>query len=193
MKAKILIILGIGLIFSGLGLSIYNISNDITASKIALNVNQVMDEILNEESDWKDKYQEVLNMEMPTIEIDGHFYVGRLDIEALGLSLPVMNSSSSSNLKIAPCRYYGSVYTDDMVIAAHNYRSHFARLNELTSDDIVKFTDVDGNEFFYQVVGLEVLKPTNVDLMIHSDYDLTLYTCTYGGASRITIRCIRIS
>ncbi|MGN1344110.1 MAG: sortase, partial [Traorella sp.] len=146
-----------------------------------------------EDSDWKDKYQEVLNMEMPTIEIDGHFYVGRLDIEALGLSLPVMNSSSSSNLKIAPCRYYGSVYTDDMVIAAHNYRSHFARLNELTSDDIVKFTDVDGNEFFYQVVGLEVLKPTNVDLMIHSDYDLTLYTCTYGGASRITIRCIRIS
>lgn len=60
-------------------------------------------------------------MDMPTQEIDGQDYIGTLVIESLGLSLPIISEWSYPRLRIAPCRYAGSAYLDNMVIAAHNY------------------------------------------------------------------------
>jgi sortase A len=128
-------------------------------------------------------------MEMPTMEVDGHLYVGRVDIPALDLSLPVMNEWSYGNLKIAPCRYSGSVYLGNMVIAAHNYKSHFGTIKNLKAGDQVTFTDVDGNVFDYQVTEVEQLSPTQVKAMEDSGYPLTLFTCTVGGSYRVAVRC----
>jgi sortase A len=132
------------------------------------------------------------DMEMPTVEIDGHSYIGRIDIPTLGLSLPVMSQWSYPNLKIAPCRYVGSVYEDNMVIAAHNYTSHFGTLKYLSAGDEVIFTDADGNVFTYEVAEIEQLMPTDIEKMTDSGWDLTLFTCTIGGSYRVTVRCTRI-
>ena len=43
----------------------------------------------------------------------------------------------------------------------------------------------------YTVVALDVLHPQAVDEMTAGDYDLTLFTCTFGGKSRVTVRCMR--
>lgn len=133
----------------------------------------------------------VLNpgMEMPVVLIDGSYYIGVLSIPALALELPVMEEWSYPNLKTAPCRYAGSVYKDDMVIAGHNYKTHFGPLKNLSLGDSVFFTDTDGNVFSYRVVELETLPPTAVEDMKTGDWDLTLFTCTYGGQSRVTVRC----
>ena len=128
------------------------------------------------------------DMEMPTIEIDGNLYIGTLFFPALDLELPVMSSWSYPGLKIAPCLYSGSIYKKDAVIAAHNYVSHFGRLSELSQGDVAYFTDVDGNVFNYEIVVQEVLIPTAIEEMKKSDADLTLFTCTIGGASRFTTR-----
>ncbi|WP_330619096.1 hypothetical protein, partial [Extibacter sp. GGCC_0201] len=54
----------------------------------------------------------------------------------------------------------------------------------------VRFVDADGNEFSYAVAFTDVLGPTAVDEMKAADgWDLTLFTCTWGGASRVTVRC----
>ena len=79
------------------------------------------------------------------------------------------------------------------MIAAHNYRSHFGRLSALVQGDTVRFTDVDGNLFLYEVVVLEILEPDETEAMIAGVYDLSLFTCTAGGASRFTVRCKRLS
>ena len=42
-----------------------------------------------------------------------------------------MESWSYPKLKVAPCRYRGSAYLDDLIIAAHNYDRHFGRINTL--------------------------------------------------------------
>jgi sortase A len=39
------------------------------------------------------------------------------------------------------------------------------------------------------VVEKEVLKSTAIEEMEAGEWDLTLFTCTIGGADRITIRC----
>lgn len=131
-------------------------------------------------------------MDMPTQEVEEYKYIGRIDIPAIGISLPVMDSWSYPKLKIAPCRYQGSAYLDDLIIAAHNYERHFGNIKNLVPGDEVIFTDVDGNIFNYTVSELEQLEPTDTKYMITGDWDLTLFTCTLGGQYRVTVRCERV-
>ena len=130
-------------------------------------------------------------MPMPTVSFDGNDYIGRVDVPSLGLSLPVISEWSYPRLKIAPCRYTGSAYLDNLIIAAHNYSSHFGNLNRLNNGDTVTFTDVDGNQFTYAVSRIEDLPGTAIEEMQAGEWDLTLFTCTLGGRSRVTVRCER--
>lgn len=134
----------------------------------------------------------VLNpyMEMPVTVIEGHKYIGVLSVPSLGLDLPVMSEWSYPKLKIAPCRYKGSAYTHNLIIAGHNYRKHFSPIKSLEPGERIVFTDAEGNQFFYQVDTVEILKKTAVEQMEAGEWDLTLFTCTYGGQTRFTLRCI---
>lgn len=132
-------------------------------------------------------------MDMPIEEIEGREYIGTIEIPALELSLPVISEWSYPALKVAPCRYFGSAYTDNLIIAAHNYATHFGSIKTLHQGDSVIFTDIDGNTFAYEVIELETLQPTAVEQMMSGDWDLTLFTCTIGGRSRVTLRCERVS
>lgn len=128
-------------------------------------------------------------MEMPTREIDGQTYIGKVEVPSLELSLPVISEWTYPRLKKAPCRYVGSVYSKDMVICGHNYDRHFGRLKELAVGDEVRFTDMDGNVFIYSVCGTEQLGKYAVEDMLAGTWDLTLFTCTKGGRMRVTVRC----
>lgn len=129
------------------------------------------------------------DIDMPTETIEGNEYIGVLEIPALELELPVMSQWSYPKLKVAPCRYKGSAYRNDLILMAHNYATHFGGLKNLRIGDSVAFTDMDGNVFNYEVMEVEVLQPAAIEEMESGDWDLTLFTCTVGGQSRITIRC----
>lgn len=129
--------------------------------------------------------------EMPAVTMDGYEYVGYIEIPALSLELPVMSTWDYERLKIAPCRQFGSSRTDNLVIAAHNYQSHFGRLKDLCPGDTVTFTDTDGLFHKYSVEDIRIIQPTEVDFVQDSGSDLLLYTCTYGGQSRVAVLCTR--
>lgn len=128
-------------------------------------------------------------MEMPTLSIDGHDYIGTIEIPALELALPVMSQWSYPNLKLSPCRFEGSAYLGDLIIAAHNYRSHFGGLKDLVAGDDVVFTDADGNVFRYQVTELETVGGNDLETLEGGDWDLTLFTCTSARTTRVVVRC----
>jgi len=127
--------------------------------------------------------------EMVTKELDGYDCFGILSIPALELELPVLADWDYEKLQKAPCHYFGSCYESDFVIAAHNYPAHFGRLSELQPGDSVVFADMAGFVHCYEVALLETLSPTATMEMITSGFDLSLYTCTSGGGSRVTVRC----
>ena len=129
------------------------------------------------------------DMEMPEIEIDGSAYIGLLEVPDLDLSLPVMSQWSYDNLRLSPCRYSGSAYSGGLVIAGHNYRTHFGPLDRLSPGAAVVFTDADGNRFTYEVSETEVLQPSDVPILMDDQWDLTLFTCTLDGQARFTVRC----
>ena len=126
--------------------------------------------------------------EMPVIEIDGYDYIGVLQIPSLDLTLPVISDWSYPALQIAPCRYEGSAYDCGMVIAGHNFDSHFGKLSQLEPGDEIKFIDLSGNTFTYAVAETEVLEATAIEEMITGGWDLTLFTCTLSGQTRFTVR-----
>ena len=135
----------------------------------------------------------VLNpeIEMPYVTVDGRDYIGMLYIVPMEKQFAVISEWSYENLDVAPCRYSGSVYLDNMVICAHNYSLHFGPLRNLKIGDQVRFTDMDGNQFRYTVSEIETLQPSMSEEMMTGDWDLTLFTCTVGGQTRLALRCER--
>lgn len=147
-----------------------------------------------EEAEQEDIIAESENLyeeQMPEKVVDGYGYIGYLTIPSLGIQLPVMSEWDYGRLRITPCRYYGSTVTDDLVIAAHNYASHFGKLGDINIGDVVSFTNMEGNTITYEVAEVNVLEPTAVETMTDGEFDLRLFTCTYGGRTRLTVGCLR--
>ena len=116
-------------------------------------------------------------------------YIGVVEIPALELELPIISDWDDEKLKIAPCRYIGSAYLNNMILSGHSYKNHFRYIRNLEKGERVIFTDMSGNRFVYEVVLQDVIKEDDVEGMLAGEWDLTLFTCTPGGKSRNTVRC----
>ena len=199
MKPKHLICGGLLLIAAALAFTGYNLWEDQRAAQAARQALTAMEAQTAEEGERAPEQPEpsvpeyVLHpdMEMPTVEIDGVEYIGTLTIPALGLELPIVSAWSDALLDLAPCRYTGSAYLGDLIIAGHNYRGHFGSLYRLAPGDEVQFTDAAGNVFSYAVSEIQELPGTALEEMEAGDWDLTLFTCTLSRTSRVTVRCQR--
>lgn len=207
-RSTIWIGLGLTLIVLSAGLTVYNLGEAYNGGrKSQAVVEKLVQTVLitpsaeNSEEDPAQEYTEiaypdfVLNpqMDMPSETVNGHNYIGILTIPVLELELPIQKEWSYPNLRVSPSCYAGSVYLDNMVLCGHNYSTHFGRLRELAAGDQILFTDIDGNEFIYEVAETEILQPDAVEQMTAGGWALTLFTCTPGGATRVTIRCNRIA
>ena len=196
MKSKlgtIFMLLGTALLLAALSLFLWNrheADRAGAASEEALPL--VVEHIMAERENSSEPFADPLSREMTVAEIDGLGYIGFLSIPALELELPVLAEWDYMRLNIAPCRYAGGTWTDDLVLCAHNYDRHFGRLSELELGDEVLFTDMDGVTTRYEVSATDILSPTAIEEMTAGEYDLTLFTCTYGGASRVALRCERM-
>lgn len=205
-----LIILGIVLLCIAAGLAVKNVQEQKQAEKDS---QAAMEELLDllqdteknqaadqqKDSSLEDRKAEeipdyILNpeMDMPMQDISGIPYIGYLDIPALNLQLPVIAETSSRYLRKSPCRFTGSAYLDDLVIGAHNYVRHFRNIGNLSYGDEITFTDMDGNVFAYKVANIEILQPNQGKELCSGEWPLTLYTCTLGGRTRITVRCEKV-
>ena len=194
----ICIFLGVVCILSSVGFVVYNRWEDQNAEGIAKDLLEDVQSIMDEKQPEQPLPADTVNLpddpekiptEMATVKVDGYDCIGVLSVPVLDLELPVLTDWSYAKLKKAPCHYYGTYYEKDFVIAAHNYQSHFGKLSELQPKDLILFTDVSGTVYCYEVVLLETLPGNATEEMIASGFDLSLYTCTPGGASRVTVRC----
>lgn len=193
---KKLIIIGISLITLSLIMSIHNIYEEDLAGKKSANILNIMKETIEE--NIEENTQQInseIKEETPkkTINIKGYDYIGTISIPTLNIELPVMSEYDYDRLKISPCRYYGNIYTNDLIICAHSYKTHFKNIDKLNQNDLIIITDITGEKYIYEVLEIEILKPTDVSKMIDNEFDLTLYTCTNDGLNRITIRCNKIN
>lgn len=206
-RGRLFIAAGTMLLLAALSLVLYNVWTDKRAEKTAGEVLvRLKEEIPGSQPD-EDDPQPPITPDLPDIssekadpeedkavEIDGRWYIGVIEIPSIGLELPVQKGWNYHNLDIGPCRYSGSPANKDMVIAAHNYTSFFKRIDELNSGDEIVFTSVSGTRRVYAVQQTELIDGYDVDSMTEGsdDWDLTLFTCTWSGYSRVTVRAAEI-
>lgn len=193
-----IVILGAVLILSALLLFLYNKHEANLAGQEAESLMADLESYISEqqpesaEAEDMEDSELTLDPEMPVAIINGYEAVGYVEIPALELKIPVLSEWDYRRLKVAPCRQYGSSRTDDLVIAAHNYKRHFGRLKELSEGETVIFTDMDGIANIYSIAKIDTVDPYDVDTVLNSEFDLVLYTCTLGGKTRVTVFCNRV-
>ena len=186
---------GVLLLAGALTLQIGNLWQSMWASQRAEEISRKLEERM-EDQDSGDEDSEK-NAEgssgeeegLPFMELDGVAYIGRLYIPSLDVTIPVTREWNYSNLREGACRYFGTTQEDNLVIAAHNYDYFFGRIKNLKAEDKIYFQDMENQVTEYQVLGQEILDPYQVEEMTSGESDLTLFTCTPGGASRVTVRC----
>ena len=107
--------------------------------------------------------------------------------------MPVAKNWQFKQLRLIPCTYAGTQLDHNWFITGHNYRRHFSYLKTLKKGDSLCFINASGAKINYLVEKAEVLQPTQVSEMTDSGYDLSLFTCTYSGTSRFTLRCHQVN
>ena len=180
----ILISLGAVLILAALLLFLYNRGEDRRAGQEAESLLEDARSAMAADTDPEP--QEELAEEIT------YDYAGVIVIPDLSLELPVIDQWSYARLKVAPCRQSGAAADGDLVIAAHNYKSHFGYLDRLEPGASVIFTDMEGTVYRYAVEGIRQLAPEDaedVSSVFSSEYPLVLYTCTPGGKARVAVFC----
>ncbi len=215
----ILISIGIVSLIAAVVYTLYNVYDDVRAGKEMKEINIKLEEILFSETtgviteapaETTEPSESAENVEityddeqtaadeetsarvipeMPVVSIDGADYIALLKIPSLELEFSVQKECSPAALKKSPCRYEGSVYTDDLIICAHNYKTFFRRLKEIEAGAEVYLIDMNGNVYTYSVDFIETIDKYDIATMTTSGYDLTLFTCTTGGRARVTVRC----
>lgn len=188
---KVLMLLGVMLLMGAGGLYGYNQWIDYQAGqKSDAAVNVLVEEIQNNNVEIVEAgpSEEMIKV----AELDGAYYMGVLSIPAMDKILPVQSDWSEEKLKTSPCRYSGSLEEGELVIAGHNYKRHFTGLASLPIGEQVVFTDLEGNQIFYEVREVYTISATNIEGMVNSGYDLSLFTCNYSGKARVTVRCDRV-
>ena len=196
--SNLFIIGGVLLLVLSIVLTMYNIDTDGDVAKETGEVVSVLSDSIANRDDkatampkTEEEAIALQNRGGGVIYVDGYAYIGYLTVPSQSLELPILLRCTEQNLKKAPCCYSGSVYSGDLVLAGHNYRSHFGKLNNLSVGDVIRFTNVFGVVSEYKVAELQQLRPTSVEAMKHSGFDLSLFTCTLNGNARFTVRCVR--
>ncbi|MBP3379531.1 MAG: sortase [Ruminococcus sp.] len=206
------IILGAMLLIAALSLVFYNSQQNKKSGEAAQEVLTKLKDAIPEpavtdqpaftfpENDLFSEYEtETTAQDIPvedeTMMVDENGYIGYITLPDLGIELPVMSQWSYPDLKISPCRYKGTLGGGDLIVAAHNYNSHFGRLKEYSGGETIYFTAADGTVRKYEIVQIEEINGRDIEAMDFGsgeNWDLTLFTCTLGGQSRVTVRAVEI-
>jgi sortase A len=155
--------------------------NKTVAKNIEIDEDIELDSLSNE------PMQEISNEE--TMSVGEYEISGILEVPETDTRLAIISEWSYPFLTVSACRYSGSP-DEQMILLAHNYPNHFGKLDQLESGDDVSFTDINGTVYNYKVTNSEIWETGQLREIISGDsWDLTLFTCTYDGRSRVVVRC----
>lgn len=123
--------------------------------------------------------------------LSGYDLLGVLSVPDVGVELPILSTWSYDLLKVAPCRYSGTLAGGDLILLGHKYKSHFAPLHKCEVGDSLSFTDAEGREWTYQIDQIDTLHKSETERLPSPGHQLTIFTCTPGGENRLVLRCLQ--
>lgn len=196
LSGGILVVLGIGCLASSYQLQRSNSAEDQEAGIYSDEAVDEIDNYLLNMTVKDDEYRELEEenegiqekFEIVELQVEEVSYMGTLEIPTLNLRLPIQTELTDDALKKTPCRLQGNMVSGNLIIGAHNYKTHFGYLNTLEVGDMAYITDLKGVVYTYQLEHLEILHQTDVEELIIGNPNLTLFTCNYDNRQRVVAR-----
>jgi sortase A len=117
--------------------------------------------------------------------------IGILSLPDLGLTLPVLGEYGEDLLKVAPCVFEGGWEggPQGLVIAGHNYRTHFQSIHQLKPGATITFQTMDGPVYSLEVEKIVEIGADQPEKLEAEQWDMTLLTCNLDRSKRILVRC----
>jgi len=186
-KIPFLHLLGICLILSGACLLLFLQLRAYMAENFAKAVVSQLEALLPERSMGVPEIY--ADSAMPVLDLDGKDFSGLLDVPAFGITLPVGSVWDTGKLGFYPCRFWGSVNDNSLVIGGTDQKGQFDFCDIIDLGTIVTVTDMTGAEFTYSVSRVDRAKHADADWLCSEDYDLTLFARANFSLEYIAVRC----
>jgi sortase (surface protein transpeptidase) len=75
-----------------------------------------------------------------------NYVIGIIEITSIGISYPIISEATDENLKIAPCKFWGSMPNEvgNLCIVAHNYNNYkfFSKIKNLNIGNVISIYDL---------------------------------------------------
>ena len=130
------------------------------------------------------------------IEVDDNLVLGTIEIPKIGVSYPVISTTTAEYLKIAPTKLAGVGLNEkgNCSIIGHNYENDkfFSKLGDLSKDDVVYIKEKDGMKRVYSVTEKKEISANDVSCLEQNTNDkrqVTLITCTNVKNKRLVVKC----
>ena len=129
-------------------------------------------------------------------EVDDNLVLGIIEIPKIGVSYPVISTTTAEYLKIAPTKLAGVGLNEkgNCSIIGHNYENDkfFSKLGDLSKDDVVYIKEKDGMKRVYSVTEKKEISANDVSCLEQNTNDkrqVTLITCTNVKNKRLVVKC----
>ena len=123
---------------------------------------------------------------------------GIIEIPKINLYYPVFSTLTEENLKVSPCKFYGTNLKDNtnICIAGHNYNNEmfFSKINELQPNDEIYIYDNTGVKYTYNIQKKYEVKEDDLSPIYDhnkNEKTLTLITCNNLNNNRFIIKAIQ--
>ncbi len=128
---------------------------------------------------------------------DGTQYttIGTVNIPSIDVYYPILSTTSTELLKIAPCKFWGPNPNEigNFCIVGHNYKNEkfFSKAPMLENGDTIDITDMSGKTITYIVYDKYIVDPEDVACTSQETdgrREITLITCTNDNERRYVIK-----
>ncbi len=138
-------------------------------------------------------YDDRVDMNMPTIEIDGVDFCAIVEVPARSVRLPVCAKYDDGPLSRFPGRNTGSIYDGSLVISGNDYTGQFDFSKTISIGDSVFVTDMTGARYAYSVTWAEFKKEISDEYFASLEADLILLVRNTYSLDYTVIQCSRLS
>ena len=186
-KTRILRVLGIGLILCGTLVFLAEQMRIRYFAQAAETTVELIESLLPERTPGIP--EPLTDPAMPVLELEGRDYIALIDVPGYGCSLPVGSQWNKNMTRQYPCRFWGSVNDNTLVIGGSDQHGQFTFLDTIDLGAGITVTDMSGCEFHYCVTRVDRSKQAQSQWLCREEYDLTVFARSSTSLEYIAVRC----
>lgn len=115
------------------------------------------------------------NPQMPVMEIDHQNFIGLIEASGYSKELPIHSSWSPNKISSYPCRFSGSVYSNNLIIGGSSDTGQFDFMKNISLNDSIYVTDFYGYKYGYLVTDIQTTTDVSAETLNSFDADLLLF------------------